>query len=144
MTKSVQPHLLLHNLIGALSYWGTTVRVLLIGFVLGFAVLLHVVDSLTLPTTESYVLSYLYIMSCLLLLDAGYVTMARAQPLKPRMLDRMVLWVALIVLSVVAVAPYFVIVTTDLFNSLTTWLLLVVLFILALRLVLGMIVSTEE
>ena len=144
MTKNAQPHLLLHNLIGALSYWGTTVRVLLIGFVLGFAVLVHVVESATLPTAESYVLSYLYIMSCLLLLDAGYVTMARTQPLKPRMLDELVLWVSLVVLSVVAVAPYFIIVTTDLFYSLSTWLFLVVLFILALRLVLGMIVASEK
>lgn len=144
MTKTTQPHLLLHNLIGALSYWGTTTRILLIGFVMGVAVLVHVVDSGTLPTTESYTLTYLYVMACLLLLDAGYVTIARAQPFRTGMLDKLVLWITLIVLSVVAVAPYFVIVTTQLFYSLSAWLLLVVLFILALRLVIGIIISPEK
>lgn len=144
MAKHTQPHLLLHNLIGALSYWGTTVRILLIGFVMGTAVLAHVVDSGTLPTTESYALTFMYVMACLLLLDAGYVTMAKSQPLRPRILDKLVLWTALIVLSVIAVAPYFVIVTTDIFYSLSAWLMLVVLFILALRLVLGMIMTSEK
>lgn len=135
MSKKQPPKLFLHDLIGAISYWGTTTRVLLISFVLGVLALLHMIEA----ATAAYAQPLLYAVACLLLLDAGYVTIARSLPFRSLIADKLILWLVLIVLTAIAIIPYVVLLSTEVFFQLNTWLFAIVLFILSLRLVLGII-----
>lgn len=138
MTKSNQPpHLLLHNLLSSLSYWGTTTRIMLVGFVFLIAILLTATNSASGSTFSYYAQQYIYIMASLLLLDTGYVTIARVLPISTETLDRVIFLMLMIALAFVIVLPYFVAVPTSVMVN-TRWLLLVSLFVLALRLVVGL------
>lgn len=144
MSHKPQPHLLLHNIIGALSYWGTTTRLLLVGFVLSILVLAHIIEASSASLTVDFARSFFLIMGSLLLLDAGYVTIAKAKPLAHAALDKLFLWSTITVLSVVAIAPYIVEVKASVYQDIAVWLIAVILFVLALRLVMGMIAPTKE
>lgn len=131
------PHLQLHILLGALSYYGTAVRILLIGFVLFLANILTVVDSTSSIAWATYGAQFIYIMSSLLLLDAGYVTIARVLPIATETIDRACFLVLLAALGFMVVLPYFAAVPSSVMVSIK-WVFLVTLFVLALRLVLGL------
>lgn len=134
--KTKIPKLMLHDLIGALSYWGTTVRILLVGFVLLLANLLVILDSSVSHKLTEYVAQYLYLLGSLFVLDAGYVTIARPLPLKLESVDKLVFFIAYLVMAGLIVIPYFVIVSPGVLVGLR-WVLLISLFILSLRLVVG-------
>lgn len=135
--KSQPPHLLLHNLISSLSYWGTTVRILLLGFVLFIANLLTVLESSAADSVSTHGAQFVYILGSLLLLDAGYVTIARALPISTETADRIIFLMFMIALGFVVVLPYFAAVPSGVATS-AKWVFLVSLFVLALRLVLGL------
>ena len=130
-----QPKLLLHDLIGALSYWGTTTRILLISFVLCVLAVAHIIDS----SSADYIMPLIYAIGCLFLLDAGYVTIARSLPFRSPVVDRSILWLLLVGATTIAVVPYVVILSTEVFHQLNTWLFAIVFFLLSVRLVLGLI-----
>lgn len=138
MAKSTQPpHLLLHTLLGALSYWGTSVRILLIGFVLFIANLVTVLNSVETVSFTVYAAQFAYIMGSLLLLDAGYVTIARALPISTETADKVLFLGFMASLGFVVVLPYFAPVPQSVMVSIK-WVFIVTLFVLALRLVLGL------
>ncbi len=138
MAKTSQPpHLLLHNLVVAFSYWGTTVRILLIGFVLFLANLLTVLNSEASVDISAYAAQFVYVVGSLLLLDAGYVTIARALPISTENVDRVVFLLFLTLLALMVVLPYFALVPASVMVS-VKWVFLVSLFVLALRTVLGL------
>lgn len=134
--NTAPPHLQLHTLLGALSYYGTAVRILLIGFVLLLANFLTVVDSDSSTAWTTYGAQFIYIMGSLLLLDAGYVTIARALPIAKETIDKVCFLVLLAALGFMVVLPYFAAVPNSVMVSIK-WVFLVTLFVLALRLVLG-------
>lgn len=131
------PHLQLHILLGALSYWGTTVRILLLGFVLLLANILTVADSANATAWTTYGAQFIYIVGSLLLLDAGYVTIARVLPIATETIDKACFLVLLAALGFMVVIPYFAAVPSSVMVSIK-WVFLVTLFVLALRLVLGL------
>lgn len=135
-TTTHPPHLLLHNLIVALSYWGTTVRMLLIAFVLLLANVLMAVEGSSNYTLSEYAVQYIYVIGSLFLLDAGYVTVARALPVAAGVFDRVFFLLLMAGLGFVAVLPYFVAVPQGVIGS-VKWLFLVSLFVLTLRIVVG-------
>jgi hypothetical protein len=135
--KSQPPHLLLHNLLSSLSYWGTTVRILLLGFVLLVANVMTVLESADAASVSTYSAQFIYIMGSLLLLDAGYVTIARALPISTETADRILFLLFMIALGLVVILPYFAAVPNGIVTS-AKWVFLVSLFVLALRLVLGL------
>lgn len=135
--KSQPPHLLLHNLLSALSYWGTTVRILLLGFVLFVANLLTVLENTNTDTLSVYGAQFVYILGSLLILDAGYVTIARALPISTETIDRAIFLIFMTAMGLVVVLPYFAAVPNGVLTS-VKWVFLVSLFVLALRLVLGL------
>ncbi len=138
MTKTQPPHLLLHNLLISLSYWGTAVRILLIGFVLFIANMLTVIGLDSSSAVQSLAAQYVYFMGSLLLLDAGYVTIARALPIAKETIDRLLFLMFIAALSCVIILPYFAAVPESVLVS-VQWVFLVSLFVLALRLVLGLV-----
>ena len=136
-TSSKPPHLLLHTLLGELSYWGTSVRILLIGFVLFVANLVTVLNTVDTVSITSYGAQFIYVMGSLLLLDAGYVTIARALPISTEMVDRVLFLGFMAALGFVVVLPHFAVVPQSIMVS-VKWVFIVMLFVLALRLVLGL------
>ena len=136
-TSSKPPHLLLHTLLGELSYWGTSVRILLIGFVLFVANLVTVLNTVDTVSITSYGAQFIYVMGSLLLLDAGYVTIARALPISTEMVDRVLFLGFVAALGFVVVLPHFAVVPQSIMVS-VKWVFIVTLFVLALRLVLGL------
>ncbi len=96
-TKSQVPHLELHTLIGALSFWGSSVRLLLVSFLVVVLSIARVVDSNAsgagplhqLLANEIYL--NVYLLGVYLVLDAGYVIVSRAYPMAA-IVDRLVLF----------------------------------------------------
>ncbi|MEO5690873.1 MAG: hypothetical protein ABIQ64_01670 [Candidatus Saccharimonadales bacterium] len=139
-TKTRPPHLLLHDLITSLSYWGTAVRILLIGFVLFIANILTIIGVDSSGAVQSLAAQYIYFMGSLLLLDAGYVTIARSLPMADQTADKWLFLLFIAVLASMIVVPFFAAVPNMVLVS-VQWVFLVSLFVLALRLVLGLILG---
>ena len=109
-TKNTQP-LTLHGLIGALSFWGTAVRTLLFAFLAAAVFVVALSEATTDAAVDREILLLIYVLGSFLLLDFGYVLVARAYALQ-RALDLLVLFLADILLAVLYIAPKLV-VTTD-------------------------------
>ncbi len=142
MKKTQPPHLLLHNLIVSFSYWGTAVRMLLIGFVFFIANILTVIGVDSSSAVQSLAAQYIYFMGSLLLLDAGYVTIVRALPIATETIDRLLFLLFMTALSCMIIVPFFVAVPNSVLVS-VRWVFLVSLFVLALRLVLGLVLGNK-
>jgi hypothetical protein len=109
---------------------------LLVGFVL---VIAHILTALNTDTTLlSQASHFIYTMGSLLLLDAGYVTIARVLPISTELVDKIIFLLLLTALSVLVILPFFATLPVGLTVS-VRWIFLVSLFVLALRLVLGLI-----
>lgn len=138
-SKTPLTQLSLHTLLVALSYWGTAVRVMLFGFVLFVATALAIMNG---GSMADHSVRFIYLMFILLCLDAGYVTVARALPVS-EIFDRAVLLMAFLVMALVAILPYFVVMSNP-SSSTSRWLLLPVLLLLAIRLVVGMVYNPKK
>lgn len=135
--KTQPPHLALHTLLGSLSYWGTSVRILLVGFVLFLANVITALNSVEPVSVTAYGAQFIYTMGSLLLLDAGYVTIARTLPISTETVDKVLFLGFMAALGFVVVIPYFATVPQSIMVSIK-WVFIVSLFVLALRLVLGL------
>lgn len=134
-TNNRPPHLLLHKLIVALSYWGTAVRSVLFTIVLGFA--LFVPATGTTASFEEYSVRLIVIVGMYMLLDAGYTTIARALPFKDEGPDHAIFLAVILLYAVMAISPYFVRLPAGLYSP--KLLLLAPFFVVALRLMVGVL-----
>lgn len=132
----------LHQLITALSFWGTSVR-FLIFLVLAVISLVAVLSQsgLTATYVEQTVNLFTYVLLSFLLFDAGYVMLGRGLPLKPA-IDRLVIFVVDVMVACWYVVPRFALVSTELANAIV-WLILGVFVLLSLRAVLGLLFTTK-
>lgn len=140
--KNSQP-LSLHQLITALSFWGTSVR-FLVFLVLAVISLVAVLSQsgLTSNYVEQTVNLFTYVLLSFLLFDAGYVMLGRGLPLKP-VVDRLVVFVVDLLVACWYVIPRFAMISTDLANAII-WLILGVLVLLSLRSVLGLLFTSRS
>ena len=133
------PTLTLHSLIGALSFWGTAVRTMLFTFLAAAVFVVALTEASTDAAVDSEILVLIYVLGSFLLLDFGYVLVARASTLQ-RAIDLLALFAADILLALLYIAPKLV-VTNDI--SVRTNPLLFVIFIpiivLSLRMLVGML-----
>lgn len=134
----------LHALLGALSFWGTAAR----GFLFGFVALMVWVVALSEATTkgavENETMILIYVLSSFLLLDAGYVMIARAyQVLKA--LDILALTVAEVILALIYVVPKLV-VNPDIVMRVDplTYALFVPIIVLCLRMLVGFLYGRPQ
>lgn len=136
--------LTLHSLLVALSYWGTSVRVFLAAFVslAVFAIALsETTGSVSAVSSEAIIL--IYVLASILVLDFGYVMIARALPMQ-RVLDVMSLIFAdLALLGLYAVPKIAVVAASTPVNPVGIVMLIAVL-ILALRLLIGYLFSPKH
>ena len=140
--KKAPPHLLLHNIISALSYWGTSTRLMLAAFLILVATLARYVGDSS-GTPFSYGAQYVYMILVLGVLDAGYVTIGRLFPMSSKLVDRIIICLLMSVLTFWLVAPNFLI-NGEVYELNLKLLFLIVLFSLALRSVLGGVFSSDH
>ena len=137
-SKNTQ-NLTLHSLIGALSFWGTAVRAMLFAFLAAAVFIVALSEAKTDTAVDGEVLVLIYVLGSFLLLDFGYVLIARAYTLQ-RGLDLLVLFAADVLLALLYIAPKLV-VTSDI--TVRTHPLLFVVFIpiivLGVRMLTGML-----
>lgn len=137
--SSKKQTLTLHSLIVALSFWGTAVRALLFSLLAAAVFVVALSETTTATAIDYEILVLIYVLGSFLLLDFGYVMIARAYRLR-RAVDISMLLAADVILALLYIAPK-VVVTSDL-NARTDPLLFVIfvpLVILSLRMLLGIL-----
>lgn len=144
LRKKTSSQLTLHELIIALSFWGTAVRTMLFGFLAGAVFLVALTEAVNVSAADSEVMILIYVLGSFLLLDFGYVLVARTYRLR-RLLDVPVLALADSLLALLYIVPKVVV---DSAVTVRTDPLLFVIFIplvvLALRMLVGMLYGTRQ
>lgn len=140
VTKSSgNSQLTLHQLLGALSFWGSATRLLLISF---FVISIFALKLAYLDTNITWEVQVgIYVLGSFALLDISYVMLARAFPLR-RTADTWCLLSVEIFLVAAYVLPYLIAVRG--LSWFINWLLLVVLFVISVRGLLGILFSTKK
>lgn len=100
--------LTLHSLLGALSFWGTAVRALLFTFIASAIFLVALTETQSPSKVDAEIMVLIYVLGSFLLLDFGYVTIARAYKLMHG-LDLLVLAAAELLLALLYIAPRLVV-----------------------------------
>lgn len=142
-TKQKQD-LTLHKLLGALSFWGTATRTLLFGILATAVCIVALTEATTDTAIDGEIIVLIYVLGSFLLLDFGYVLVARAYTLH-RNLDLLALFVADTLIAMLYIVPRLV-VSSDV--TAKTDPLLFVVFIpiitLGLRMLLGMLFGGRQ
>lgn len=141
-TKKSPLPLTAHGLLGSLSYWGSTARLILVTVFVVFAYALNVSGAAGWQEVDAETMTAVYAFATLFVLDVGYVIAARALPMHPRF-DR---W--FVILSDLVVAGFFV---TPSLVSVGTYgerlklvSFVVVLLVVAVRILLGLLMSKRK
>lgn len=87
---------------------------------------------------QTYGAQFAFVVGIFVLFDAGYVTIARALPFRREGYDIALFLLMLVGFAFLMIAPYYVMLPSNLYTS-ARWILLSPLFVLALRLVLGLL-----
>jgi hypothetical protein len=137
--KTKQQPLLLHNLLGAISYWGTTVRTLLLAFLAGAIFAARVISA---PDSYAHELQiFVYIVGSFFALDTGYVMIARSMPFR-MMTDATLLILADLLIGASYVISSFA--NAPILSSISTWSIIVVVFVLSIRALAGLLVANPK
>jgi hypothetical protein len=142
MTKKSSPTkqtLTLHGLLGALSFWGTATRALLFGFLAVVVFIVALSEATTNAQIDTEMMILIYVLGSFLLLDFGYVLIARAYPLQ-KAVDILALFLADIFLAVLYIAPK-VVVNSEVNVSVDplVYVFFIPLIALALRMLVGIL-----
>lgn len=138
-TNAKTSRLTLHKLLGAVSFWGSSVRLLLLAFLVAIIFGLRLTYLDTTLTWEAQVV--IYVLGSFALLDIGYVMLARAFPL-----DRQFDLLSLFLLEALLFAAYILpnITNVPSLGWLSNWILLVVLLALAIRGLIGLLFARKK
>lgn len=136
--------LTLHSLLGALSFWGTAARIFLFGILAAAIFIVALSEAASESRIDSEILILIYVLGSFLLLDFGYVMIARTYTLQ-RGLDLLALFVADILLALLYIAPKLVVssavtVKTDPL----IYIIFIPLVVLGLRTLLGMLFGRRQ
>lgn len=134
-----QPRLTLHQLLAALSFWGSATRLLLITFFVMVIFALRITNLDTTITWESQVV--IYVLGSFALLDIGYVMLARAFPLKKR-LDVFCLLSLEVLLAATYILPHLI--SVGALSWFSNWLVFIAVLALAVRGLLGILFTTKK
>lgn len=103
-SSSRKQPLTLHGLLGALSFWGTATRAMLFGF-LAIAVFIAAISEATSTAAiDNQFMIFIYVLSSFLLLDFGYVMIARVYRLS-KSIDILALVVSDVFLALLYIVP---------------------------------------
>jgi uncharacterized membrane protein len=142
MTKksaSKKRSLTLHSLLGALSFWGTASRTFLFSFLAAAVFAAALTEATTDTGIDREVMLLIYVLGSFVLLDFGYVLVARAYPMQ-KALDLLTLVAADIFLAVIYIVPKLVVSAQVNFkNDPLLFILFIPLVVLALRMLVGIL-----
>jgi hypothetical protein len=138
--------LTLHQLLPALSYWGATVRLLLIAVVAVVVLLVRSseLESNGLSAVQAFLTAgqaFVYSLGSFLILEVGYLAIARSYPVR-RHIDQAILLGSEGALALGYFLPYFVLVPAW-FVTASRFIFVAVLFVLGLRLLIGLLYSKK-
>lgn len=143
MKKTSTSSLTLHGLLAAISFWGTAVRTLLFAFLAVTVFLVALSEAGSASAFDSEVMVLIYVVGSFLLLDFGYVTVARAYKLLPG-LDVLVLAVAELLVAALYIAPRLVVnPEVTLRTDPLLFVIFVPLVVLSMRTLIGMLFGSR-
>ena len=144
-TKPSKNTLTLHGLLGALSYWGTASRFMLVSMLVFVSFLVNIafIDNSSAAHVVSEVQVLVYALVILIMTDLLYVFVARSLPLNPR-LDRWVVILADIVIATCFIAPSFVSAVAVHSTGLRVLSPVVALLIVGMRILIGLLYGKKE
>ncbi len=144
-TRSNKEPLTLHGLLGAISYWGTAARFMLVSMLVLIAFVSNIafieVSSPFYVVGEVQVL--IYALSILILTDLLYVMVARSKPLDAK-LDIWVLILADIVIASCFIVPSFISVAAVYSTGVRVLSPIVALLVIGIRVLLGLLYSKKD
>lgn len=134
-----KPTLTLHVLLGALSFWGTAARTLLFTFLATAVFLVALTEVTATSAVDNQILILIYVLGSFLLLDFGYVMVARVYRMQ-KALDVLALIGAEFILALLYIAPKLV-VSSDVAVRVNPLIFVVFIpiIVLSLRMLLGML-----
>ncbi len=142
--KNVTKHpLTLHQLLGALSYWGTAVRLMTVGLLMLMAYLMNITFNTTASYIDSETIALIYALGTFFVFDFCYVLIARAQPIHHKTADRTSILLLDFILLLFYLVPSLVVTNV----SMTVFrygILVLALLALAIRMLLGFLYSTKK
>lgn len=136
--KTKQP-LTLHGLLGALSFWGTATRTFLFAFLAVALYLVALTETDAGSGADTETMLFIYVMACFVLVDFGYVLIARAYQLQ-KALDILAIAVADTLLGLLYIVPKAV-VDSDITLRVDplTYVIFIPIIVLALRMLGGIL-----
>lgn len=138
-SKKTKQQLSLHSLFGAVSYWGTTVRTLLLAFLAGAIFAARVISA---PDSYAHELQvFVYIVGSFFVLDTGYVMIARSMSFGT-MTDATLVILADLLIGTSYVVSSFA--NAPILSSISTWSIIIVVFILSIRALAGLLVANPK
>jgi hypothetical protein len=143
--KTTQKYpLTLHALLVALSFWGTAVRTLLFSFLAVAVFLVALTEAATPAAVDNEVMTFIYVIGSFLLLDFGYVMVARAYILQ-KGLDVLALLIADILLALLYIAPKIVVSPgVVLKTSPLLYVIFIPIIAIGMRILLGMLFGRKQ
>ena len=142
-SNNKQP-LTLHHLLGAISFWGTATRAILFGFIAFVVFGIALSESTTAATADTEVMVLIYVLMSFVLLDFGYVMVARSYPIQ-KALDVLALVTADIFLALLYVIPKIVVnPSSRLTVDPLTYIVFVPIVVLSLRMLLGFLIGGKR
>ena len=146
-TSAKKPNILtLHELLPALSYWGATARLFLISFIAAVVFIIRTseLESAGNSLGQAVLLSgesLLYVVGSFFILEVGFLTIARAYPLR-RWHDQLILLGSELLLFLAYFLPYFALIPSWLV-AISRYVLFAVLLVLGIRLLVGALYSRK-
>lgn len=104
MAKTKQPSLTLHHLIVDLSFWGTSVRLLLFALLASVAFAFSLSEATSDVEIDKQIILLIYALGSFLLFDFGYVLVARAYSLV-KWFDVLALCLVDVLIALIYIAP---------------------------------------
>lgn len=141
--KDKKPNsLTLHQLLPALSYWGATVRLLLIAVVAAVVLLVRSseLESGGLTAVQAFTTAgqaFIYAMGSFLILEVCYLAIARSYPLRQH-IDQAILLGSETLLALGYFLPYFMLVPAW-FVTVSRFVFVAVLLVIGVRLLIGLL-----
>lgn len=143
-TSPKKPTLTLHGLLGALSFWGTATRTFLFGFLAVAVFLVALTEASSGVAVDTQVITFIYVMACFVLLDFGYVLIARVYRLQ-KALDVLALVAADVMVGLLYIVPKVVVDSSvEVKTDPLIYVLFIPLVVLAIRALMGMLFGGRQ
>jgi len=136
--------LTLHYFLGALSFWGTAVRLMLFTFIAIVVLVIALTEATDPMALDRQIMVLIYVLASFSLLDFGYVMVARAYPLQ-KQLDLVALVLVDIFLAMLYIVPKLVVSSTvQVVTDPLTYIFFIPLIVIAVRMLLGFLFAGRK